>query len=138
MSASFAPPAAIAPELCGTEVILVVEDEELVRTLISRTLRHLGYTVLEAKDGEDALIVLQEHHGPTHGVICDLVMPQLGGGKLIEMLHDWYPQLKVLFVSGYSESAVAEQGGFFPGAQYLGKPFSHETLARTLRRLLDS
>lgn len=132
------PDAAIAPGSRPAEVILVVEDEAGVRALICRTLRDLGYTVIEAKDGEDALILLQEHHGPAHGVICDLVMPQLGGGKLIAMLHDWYPQLKVLFVSGYSEAAVAEQGGFFPGAQYLGKPFSGETLARTLRQLLDS
>ena len=134
-----APSAAVTAEgVGGREVILVVEDEEAVRSLICRTLRHFGYTVLEAKDGEDALTVLQEHHGPTHGVICDLVMPQLGGGKLIEMLHDWYPQLKVLFVSGYSQSAVAEQGGFFSGAHYLAKPFSAETLARSLRRVLDS
>ena len=132
-----APASTLAPELRGNETILVVEDEQGVRALICRTLRHFGYGVIEAKDGEDALILLQEHHGPAHAVVCDLVMPQLGGGQLIAMLHDWYPQLKVLFVSGYSQTAVAEQGGFFPGAQYLGKPFTAETLAHTLRRLLD-
>jgi two-component system cell cycle sensor histidine kinase/response regulator CckA len=124
-------------ELRGTEVILVVEDEEGVRSLICRTLTDLGYTVLEAKHGEDALTVLQEHHGPAHAVISDLVMPELGGAALIEMLHAWYPALKVLFVSGYSESTVASKGALFPGALYLGKPFTAETLARTVRYLLD-
>lgn len=126
-----------AQALRGNEVILVVEDEEGVRTLICRTLRDLGYFVLEAKHGEDALTVLQEYHGPAHAVICDLVMPELGGAPLIEMLHAWYPELKVLFVSGYSEATVASGGSMFPGAQYLAKPFSAETLARTIRQILD-
>ena len=128
----------LAEELRGNEVVLVVEDEEAVRTLICRTLRQLGYFVLEAEHGEDALTVLQEYHGPAHAVVSDVVMPELGGAQLIEMLHDWYPELKVLFVSGYGEDAVASQGGLFPGARYLAKPFSAETLARSLRSVLDA
>jgi two-component system, cell cycle sensor histidine kinase and response regulator CckA len=128
----------IASELQGTEVILVVEDDMAVRSLICRTLRDLGYAVLEARHGEDALIVLQEHHGPTHVVVTDLIMPELGGAPLIEMLHAWYPELKVLFVSGYSQETVAAGGALFPGARYLAKPFSGETLARSIRAILDS
>ena len=132
------PPMEFAPELRGNEVLLVVEDEEGVRSLICRTLRDLGYLVLEAKHGEDALTVLQEHHGPAHAVISDLVMPELGGAQLIEMLHAWYPALKVLLVSGYSEDTAASKGAMVPGARYLAKPFSAEALARTVRHLLDS
>lgn len=128
----------LGPELRGNEVLLVVEDEEGVRSLICRTLRDLGYCVLEAKHGEDALTVLHEHHGPAHAVISDLVMPELGGAQLIEMLHAWYPALKVLLVSGYSEDTVASKGAMVPGARYLAKPFSGETLARTVRHLLDA
>lgn len=128
----------LAPDLRGNEVVLVVEDEEAVRSLICRTLRDLGYRVLEAKHGEDALTVLQEHHGPAHAVVTDLVMPELGGAPLIEMLHAWYPELKVLFVSGYSEDEVASKGALSSGASYLGKPFAPETLARTLRHILDN
>jgi two-component system, cell cycle sensor histidine kinase and response regulator CckA len=133
-----APSPSFAPELLGNEVILVVEDEEGVRSLICRTLRELGYFVLEAQHGEDALTVLQEYHGPAHAVISDLVMPELGGAELIGMLHAWYPELKVLFVSGYSEAHVASKGALFPGARYLAKPFSAETLARTIRQVLDN
>src|SRR5215210_748959 len=93
----------LAQELRGNEVILVVEDEEGVRSLVCRTLRQLGYFVLEAKHGEDALTVLQDYHAPAHAVVCDLRMPEMGGAELIEMLHAWYPGLKVLFVSGFSE-----------------------------------
>lgn len=127
-----------APDLRGTEVILVVDDDADVRTLICRTLRNLGYLVLEAQHGEDALTVLQEHHGPTHVVVTDLMMPEMGGAPLIEMLHGWYPELKVLFVSGYGQDTVAAKGGFVPGARYLAKPFSGQTLARTVRDLLDT
>jgi CheY-like chemotaxis protein len=130
--------AGATPEPGGNETILVVEDEEGVRSLICRALRDARYTVLEARHGEDALTILQQHHGPAHAVVTDLVMPQMGGAALIKMLHSWYPSLKVLFVSGYSEETVASAGSLFPGASYLPKPFSPETLVRTMRLLLDS
>jgi two-component system cell cycle sensor histidine kinase/response regulator CckA len=127
----------LAAELHGTEVILVVDDEEPVRSLMCRTLRSLGYFVLEAADGEDALAVLQAHHAPAHVVITDLAMPGLGGAPLVEMLHAWYPAIKVLFVSGHSEESAASQGAFATGARFLAKPFGAETLARMVRNVID-
>lgn len=119
------------------EVILVVEDEQQVRALVTRALRQLGYFVLEAKNGEDALTVLEEYHAPAHLVITDMVMPEMGGAQLIKMLHSWYPDLKVLFVSAYSEEMVKAKGVLFPGARFMSKPVSIDALARTVRELLD-
>lgn len=121
----------------SSEVILVVEDEHQVRAFITRTLRDAGYFVLEAKNGEDALTVLDEYHAPAHLVVTDMVMPEMGGAQLIRALHAWYPELKVLFVSAYSEEMVEGKGVLFPGARYLAKPVSIEALTRTVRELLD-
>jgi CheY-like chemotaxis protein len=121
----------------SSEVILVVEDEHQVRAFITRALRQVGYFVLEAKNGEDALTVLDEYHAPAHLVITDMVMPEMGGAPLIKMLHAWYPELKVLFVSAYSKEMVEAKGVLFPGARYLAKPVSIDALTTTVRELLD-
>jgi len=84
------------------------------------------------------LTVLQEHHGPAHAVISDLVMPELGGAPLIEMLHAWYPALKVLLVSGYTDDAVVRHGVLQAETSYLQKPFSPHALAGRVRELLDA
>jgi two-component system cell cycle sensor histidine kinase/response regulator CckA len=121
----------------GSEVLLVVEDELHVRSLICSSLRSLGYFVLEAKHGEDAITVLQDYHGPVHLVVTDMVMPTMGGAELIGLLHEWYPQLKVLFVSAYSRELVEDKGVFFSGARHIAKPFTPSVLARTIRGMLD-
>jgi two-component system, cell cycle sensor histidine kinase and response regulator CckA len=122
----------------GNEVVLVVEDEEAVRSIVCRGLRQLGYHVLEAKNGEDALTVLQEYHAPAHVVVTDMVMPEMGGAQLIRMLHAWYPDLKVVFVSAYSREMIEAKGVLYPGSRYLPKPFSIFALAKTIREILDS
>jgi two-component system, cell cycle sensor histidine kinase and response regulator CckA len=129
---TFPPPSA----LLGSEVILVVEDEAEVRNLTAMSLRRLGYFVLEAKHGEDALTVLHEYHGPVHLVVTDMVMPTMGGAELIRMLHGWYPEVNVLFVSAYSRELIENKGVFFPGARYLAKPFLPSTLAATVKEML--
>ena len=121
----------------GTEVILVVEDEEAIRTAICRSLRSLGYFVLEAKQGEDALAVLQQYHGPAHMLITDLVMPELGGAPLIDLLHGSYPGMKVLIVSGYDAPTLQEKGALNPHAHFLAKPFTVDRLATMVREILD-
>jgi two-component system cell cycle sensor histidine kinase/response regulator CckA len=121
----------------GSEVLLVVEDEVHVRSLLCSSLRSLGYFVLEAKHGEDAMDVLQDYHGPVHLVITDMVMPTMGGAELIGLLHEWYPHLKVLFVSAYSRELIESRGVLFPGARYIPKPFTPRVLARTIRGILD-
>jgi CheY-like chemotaxis protein len=124
--------------LRGSEVILVVEDEEPVRSLITRTLRGLGYFVLEARQGEDALAVLHQYHGPAHLLITDLVMPELGGAPLIDLLFGSYPNLRVLIVSGYDAPTLQAKGALNPDARFLAKPFAVEALARTVREILDA
>src|SRR5438445_1638178 len=117
----------------GTEVILVVEDEEAIRTAICKSLRSLGYFVLEAKQGEDALAVLQQYHGPAHLLITDLVMPELGGAPLIDLLHGSYPGMRVLIVSGYDAPTLQEKGALSSDAHFLPKPFTVERLATMVR-----
>lgn len=121
----------------GSEVLLVVEDEPAVRAPICRTLRRLGYLVLEANNGEHALRVMQEHHAPVHLVITDVMMPEMRGTELVDLLRDWYPQMRVLFISGYSSQYLEARGGRVDGGSFLAKPFSLEVLARRVRELLD-
>jgi two-component system, cell cycle sensor histidine kinase and response regulator CckA len=119
-------------------VILVVEDEPQVRAPISRTLRNLGYFVLEANKGEHALQVMQDHHSPVHLVISDVMMPEMDGTELVAMLRSWYPGMQVLFISGYSEQYLEAKGDTVHGSAFLAEPFSMEVLARRVRELLDA
>ena len=136
-SATPAPERSTPTELHGSEALLVVEDEAAVRAPMCRSLRQLGYYVLEAKNGEDALTVLHEYHAPIHLLVSDVVMPEMGGAELVRLLRDWYPHLEVLFVSGYSEEMVAAQGALVPNSRYLAKPFTGEQLAAAVRDILD-
>ncbi|HXE57775.1 MAG TPA: PAS domain S-box protein [Gemmatimonadales bacterium] len=125
------------PPARGSETVLVVEDDPAVRLLTTRTLRDLGYRVLTAVDGEEALQVAASHPGPLEALVTDVVMPRLGGKELAERLRRERPELPVLYTSGYAESMVAQRGGLEPGTDFLQKPFLPDELARRLRRLLD-
>jgi DNA-binding response OmpR family regulator len=120
----------------GSEVILIVEDEAQIRAPISRALRERGYFVLEAKNGNDALDVLQQYHAPVHLVVSDVVMPEMSGTELVQLLHAWYPTLKVLFVSGKMPD-TATTAALGSTATYMAKPFTAEELARQVRNILD-
>jgi two-component system, cell cycle sensor histidine kinase and response regulator CckA len=121
----------------AAEVVLVVEDEPSVRAPMSRMLRAQGYLVLEATNGEDALRVMQEHHAPIHLVISDVMMPEMDGAELVSLLRDWYPGMRVLFISGYSRQFLEARGDTVEGSAFLAKPFSLEVMARRVRELLD-
>jgi CheY-like chemotaxis protein len=121
-----------------SEVLLVVEDEPIVRAPICRILRNLGYFVLEANNGEDALIVMQDYHSPIHLVITDVMMPEMDGTQLVSLLRDWYPQMKVLFISGYSTEYLEARGGMVNGAAFLAKPFTPDSLGQRVRETLDT
>jgi two-component system cell cycle sensor histidine kinase/response regulator CckA len=117
------------------ETILVVDDEAAGRAPICRVLRRSGYDVLEACDGEDALRVLQDHHEPIPLVISDIIMPELLGTDLIEMLHGWYPRMRVLFISGYSPEPL-EAREDLADCSFLAKPFTMDALTQRVRDLL--
>jgi CheY-like chemotaxis protein len=121
----------------GTETILLAEDEAPLRTLMGRRLRELGYQVLLASDGLEALAIQRAHQGPLQLVISDVVMPRMGGPELVHRLLPLVPGLRVLFISGYAAEALspAEFEGAQPG--YLQKPFTPEALARKVREVLD-
>jgi two-component system cell cycle sensor histidine kinase/response regulator CckA len=121
----------------GSETILIVEDEELVRSLASRSLRERGYAVLQARHGVDALGQL-EVRTDVDLVISDVVMPEMGGRELGRRLETLRPSLPVLYISGYTGEDVTQRGLLEPGAPFQQKPFAPEELARKVREMLDT
>ena len=120
----------------GVETILVVEDEDVVRSLACRGLREQGYTVLEARHGREALERLAEGRA-VDLVISDVVMPELGGRELGAHLAALRPELPILYMSGYTGDDVIQRGLLEPGVPFQQKPFTPEGLARKVREMLD-
>jgi PAS domain S-box-containing protein len=129
--------AARRPRARGTETVLVAEDEEGVRGPVRRILAAHGYRVLEAADGPAALALAASHPGNIDLLLTDVVMPGMGGAELARRLCRERTGLRVMFMSGYSDEAVATQGALSPGAAFLQKPFSVEELVGRLREVLD-
>jgi two-component system, cell cycle sensor histidine kinase and response regulator CckA len=125
------------PEV-GTETLLLVEDEAAVRSSVRRLLEWHGYTVLEARNGAEALRVYQAHEGRIDLILTDVVMPEMGGHELVERLRESRPDLRVLFMSGYAERAFISDGSMPVGTGYLEKPSTVEPLMRRLREVLDA
>ncbi len=121
----------------GTETILLVEDEEAVRMLARLVLESNGYKVLEARHGEEALSISAEYGGPIDLLVTDVLMPRMGGRQLAARLTEARPQLRVLFMSGYGEDVAFHGGPDEPPAAFIGKPFSPQDLARSVRQVLD-
>ena len=126
-----------SPHSVGSEVILVVDDEVAVRAPIARMLKHLGYFVLEAANGEEALQVMGDYNAPVHLVISDVRMPEMDGAELAEMLRSAYPDMRLLLISGVGAHAV-DISQSIEGCRFLPKPFTLDELAVTVRGLLDS
>jgi PAS domain S-box-containing protein len=122
----------------GHETILLVEDDVHVRELTLRVLQRQGYNVLEARDGEDARRLATNHAGPIHLLLTDIVMPGISGMALAGQLTQIRPELKTLFMSGYTDEAIAHHGVLDPDVALLQKPFSPVTLARQVRQVLDA
>jgi PAS domain S-box-containing protein len=132
-------PAAAPTTAGGGETILLVDDEEALRSAARRALVRAGYRVIPAVDGPDALRVYMENTGtPVALVVTDVVMPGLGGRELVGRLKIMAPELRVLFVSGYTEEGVRKQGVLQPGTEFLEKPFTPEKLLRKIREILDA
>jgi PAS domain S-box-containing protein len=122
----------------GTETILLVEDQDAVRTFARHVLLARGYTVLEARDGEEAFWVAQQRQGLIHLLLTDVVMPRMSGRQLADLLAPDRREMRVLFVSGHAEEAVTRYGVPEAGGAFLQKPFSQVQLARKVREVLDT
>jgi two-component system, cell cycle sensor histidine kinase and response regulator CckA len=121
----------------GHETVLLVEDEDAVRSLARLILRSCGYTVLEAQDGGEALLVAERHQARIHLLLTDLVMPRMSGRELADLMLDARPEVRVLFMSGYTDEAVLRHGVLEANVAFLQKPFSPAILARKVREVLD-
>jgi two-component system, cell cycle sensor histidine kinase and response regulator CckA len=119
------------------ETVLLVEDEELVRVAARRILEKHGYAVLEAHHGPDALELCARHEAPIDLMITDVVMPRMNGRDLAVQMKQLRPTMKVIYVSGYADNAIARDGSLPPGSVYIQKPFSPDTLLRKVREQLD-
>jgi two-component system cell cycle sensor histidine kinase/response regulator CckA len=121
----------------GSETVLVAEDEELVRRLVQQLLVRLGYSVLVASNGVEALERLEEHQGDIDLLLTDVVMPAMNGRELAAIVRERFPAARVLFMSGYNDEAVTSHGVLQPGAQLLEKPFTASSLGSKVRAVLD-
>ena len=117
--------------------ILVVDDEPAIRALAVRALSDLGYRVLAAGSGRDAIRLASAAAGEIHLLVTDVVMPEMGGHELADRLRELRPELAVLYVSGYTENGVARHGIMARDMAFLPKPFTIEALGRKVREVLD-
>jgi DNA-binding NtrC family response regulator len=115
---------------------MIVEDEEIVRNLTRELLESEGYRVLEAKDGETAFAIVESHKGTVDLLITDVIMPRKSGPGVAGDLSLKYPEMKVLFISGYTDDEIAHHGILDPGINFLQKPFAPVFLARKVREVL--
>jgi CheY-like chemotaxis protein len=131
-----AEPSGPLPE--GTETLLVVEDDELVRDLIDEVLSPLGYRVLSTASGDEALKTSDSFPRHVDLLLTDVVMPGMNGRQLAEVMRTRRPGIKVLFMSGYTQDALSTQGILEPGVALIHKPLRPRMLARQIRQVLDS
>jgi two-component system cell cycle sensor histidine kinase/response regulator CckA len=120
------------------EVVLIAEDEPMVRSIMARSLRDCGYTVLEAADGREALHLVESRNGRLSLIVADVVMPDMGGRNLATRVAERWPDVPVLFTSGYTGMDVIRRGLLEEGREFLQKPLAPEELARKVREMMDA
>ncbi len=126
-----------ARSLEGSETILVVEDDEMLRKMTERMLKGYGYSVITARDGAEALQISGTHGGPINLMLTDVIMPGMSGQDLAEQLESSAPEIKVLYMSGYTDNAIAHHGVLEKDVDFLQKPFTRESLGKKVREVLD-
>ncbi|MBI5906140.1 MAG: response regulator, partial [Deltaproteobacteria bacterium] len=122
----------------GTENVLVVEDEEMVREMVQEALLSDGYSIVSAGSGAEAIRIVERHEGPIDLLLTDLVMPGMNGMELSRRLLPLRPEMKVLYMSGYSKEAIPRFGGMGEGSVFLQKPVTPSILSRKVREILDA
>jgi two-component system, cell cycle sensor histidine kinase and response regulator CckA len=132
-----AAPRPAAEYVTGNETILLVEDQETLREVVQETLQDLGYTLLVAEGADAALALAAAHEGPIHLLLSDVVMPRVSGPELATRLASLRPEVKVLFMSGYTNDVLGRTGAGLHAAPLLDKPFTCDGLARKVRYALD-
>jgi CheY-like chemotaxis protein len=123
--------------LRGSETILLVEDEEIVRGLTKSILMQAGYNVLDAKGGKEAIRVCCAHTGPIDLLLTDVVMPEISGKEVADRLLSLRPEIRVLFMSGYTDEAVVQHGVLDANVEFIQKPFTWFGLTRKVRDVLN-
>ncbi|MGH7681352.1 MAG: ATP-binding protein, partial [Candidatus Eiseniibacteriota bacterium] len=121
----------------GSETVLFAEDQDAVAAVVGATLQLCGYRVLQAHNGSEAVDLCRRYEGAIHLLVTDIVMPGMGGPELAAAVRALRPEMKLLFISGYSERAFASHGTLEPEAGFLQKPFMPEALAHKVREVLD-
>lgn len=129
--------AGVSSRPAGSETILVVEDEEMVRSLAERILAAAGYTVLAAANGGEALLACERHPGAIHLLLTDVIMPRMSGQELAARLMAVRPALRVLYMSGYTDNAIVQHSVLEESAQFIAKPITASSLAQKVREVLD-
>jgi PAS domain S-box-containing protein len=133
------PSTCILPEHCGgTETILLVEDDDQVRQWTRTVLEERGYTVLEARHGDEALALYEQHATPIHLLVTDVVMPGMNGRTLADRMSAMHAGLKILFISGYTDNAIVHHGVLEPGTAFVQKPFYAQAFLERVRMILDA
>jgi len=121
----------------GTETVLLVEDEESVRSLTREFLEMLGYTVLEAGTPGEALLIAERHIAVIDLLLTDVIMPQMSGRTLASQIAAERPETRIVFMSGYTDDAIVQHGVLEPGTHFIEKPFTLQRLAVKLREVLS-
>jgi CheY-like chemotaxis protein len=121
----------------GTETLLLVEDDEMVRHMVREVLELSGYRVLEASDGQTALVLFKQYAEPIHLMLTDVIMPGMSGRTLADQVTRLRAETIILYMSGYTEDAIVHHGVLNEGVNFIEKPFTPDALARKVREVLD-
>ena len=127
-----------ATNMHGTETLLVVEDEFMVRELVCDTLRTAGYTILEASNGKQAIEIFLKNETKIDMILTDVIMPEMSGRKMIETISQTHPTVLALYMSGYTDDAIIKHGVLDPGMAYIQKPFSPKALIAKVKEVLEN
>jgi CheY-like chemotaxis protein len=122
----------------GSETILLVEVEDSVREPVRQVLQRIGYTILEARQGDEALKICKHHEGEISLLVTDVVMPRMSGRELAAKILPMHPKMKVMYLSGYTDDPGVRHGFTESMTAFLQKPFTPDALARKVREVLDS